>query len=143
MPAQFDPFKQAWVFSSPNPNLRITGQAGGQMQLGMAAFGFAVGITASFMQVARYKGCYLLRDGYHRAFGFLRSGIRRVPAFIRDFSSIEEMRLPQGLLNSDIFLGDHPALLSDYDSDNVSSDVLLPATRKVVIVQGMELCMPG
>jgi hypothetical protein len=142
-PAQFDGFKQAWVFSSLNPNLRITGQAGGQIQPGVNAFGFAVGVTPSYMQVVCYKGRHLLRDGYHRAFAFLRSGITQVPAFVRDFATVDEMGLPQGLLGSDVFVGDRPPLLTDYDNDEVSSDVLAPATRKVVIVQAMEISMLG
>ena len=142
-PAQFDSFKQAWVFSSLNPNLRITGQAGGQIQPGVSAFGFAVGVTSSYMQVVCCRGRHLLRDGYHRAFAFLRSGITHVPAFVRHVATIDEMLLPPGLLGSDVFLGDRPPLLTDYDNDDVSSDVLAPATRKVVIVQGMEISMLG
>lgn len=143
IPAQFDSFKQAWVFSSPNPNLRITGQAGGPVQPGLNAFGFMVGLTPSYMQVVCCRGRHLLRDGYHRAFGFLRLGITHVPAFVRDFGRVDEMGLPAGLLNSDIFLGDRPPLLIDYHRDDVSAEVLAPATRKVVIVQGMELSMLG
>lgn len=143
IPAQFDSLKQAWVFSSSNPNLRITGQVGGEVQPGLNAFGFAVAVTPSYMQVVCCRGRHLLRDGYHRAFGFLRLGITHVPAFVRDFATVDEMALPAGLLNSDVFLGDRPPLLFDYHSDDVSAEVLAPSTRKVIIVQGLELSMLG
>ena|SRR5712692_24341 len=50
----------------------------------------------SFLQVARFQDRYFLRDGYHRAFGFLSRGIWRVPAFVREFGRTEEMGRPLG-----------------------------------------------
>jgi hypothetical protein len=53
------------------PNLQITGAMGGPAQGGGLALSFAVGIVPSFLQVARHHGRYVLRDGYHRAYGLL------------------------------------------------------------------------
>src|SRR5437899_1275073 len=72
LPAQFDESKKVWLFSAPNPNLRIMGHWGGQVQPGVVAFGFVVAISPSFLQVARFQGRLFLRDGYHRAVGFLQ-----------------------------------------------------------------------
>jgi hypothetical protein len=139
LPVQFDQTKQAWVFSSPNPNLRILGQFRGQAQPGVNCFGFVVVVAPSFLQVASYRGRYLLRDGYHRAYGFLSRGITRVPVFVRQFETFDELALPAGLLSQDAFLGDRPPLLVDYFNDEVSADLLMPAIQKVVIIQGLEL----
>lgn len=137
--AQFDESKQAWIFSSPNPNLRIAGHFQAQAQPGVNVFGFAVALSASFLQVAIYRDRYLLRDGYHRAFGFLKSGITRVPAFVKEFTTFDELALPRGMLSLDAFLGDRPPLLPDYLNDEVSAEVVMPATQRVVLIQGLEL----
>jgi hypothetical protein len=40
LPAQFDEVRKAWIISAANPNLRITGQFGGELQPGTIGFGF-------------------------------------------------------------------------------------------------------
>lgn len=137
--AAFSPEKQSWVFSSANPNLRIAGQFHGEVQPGIHAFGFVISVSASFIQVARYHGRYLLRDGYHRAYGFLARGITYVPVFLREYATFDEMGLPAGLSPQDTYLGDRPPLLADYLDDGVSAAVVMPVTQKVVIVQGLEV----
>jgi hypothetical protein len=141
--AQFDQTKNAWMFSSPNPNLRLIGNARLEMQPGVTVFGFAVGVSPSFLQVAYHKGRHILRDGYHRAYGLLKRGVNPVPAFVREFATFEELRLPPGMLPQDAYLGDRPPLLLDYLDDEVSVDVVAPATQKMIIVQGLELTPIG
>jgi len=72
LPAQFDESRNVWLFTAPNPNLRIVGDFGGQVQPGLVGLGLVVAISPSFMQGARFPGRLFLRDGYHRAIGFLR-----------------------------------------------------------------------
>jgi hypothetical protein len=142
--AAFDGQKQAWVFSSANPNLRIMGHVHAEVQPGMHAFGFVVTIATSFLQVARYKNRLLLRDGYHRAYGFLARGITHVPVFTRDYDSFDEMRLPAvGLSPQDTYLGERPPMLPDYMDNSVSASVVLPVTQKVVLVQGIDVSTLG
>ena len=133
--AQYNLFNNTWVFSSPNPNLRIVGP----IPPGVNGVGFVVAITPSLMQVISCRGRYLLRDGYHRAYGFLQRGITKVPALVREVDTFEGLGLPIGLLPQDAFLGDRPPMLTDYSSDDVSSDIVMPATQKVVIIHALEL----
>ena len=62
-----------------------------------------------------------------------------MPVLVRDFQSIEQIGLPAGLLPQDAYLGDRPALLKDYLDPSVSASVEVPATRKVLIVQAVEV----
>jgi len=140
---QFDEARKVWAFSSPNPNLRISGHFGGQIQPGVRGFGFVVSVAASFLQVGSYRGRHLLRDGYHRAYGFISRGITRVPAFVRDFDSYDELSLPAGLLPQGAFLGERPPALVDYMDESVSASVQLPAMHKMVIVQAIEMSSLG
>ena len=139
MSMSFDKAKQAWILSSPNMNLRIVGHYNFQVRPGVTGIGFAVETVSSFMQVISYQGRYLLRDGYHRAYAFLRRGIRRVPVFFREFPTLRDVAQLNKMLPQEAFLGDRPPLLRDYFDDEVCADVELEAAKKVIIIQGMEL----
>jgi hypothetical protein len=138
LPAQFDEVRKVWIISAANPNLRITGQFGGELQPGTIGFGFTVGVLPSFLQVARHHGRYVLRDGYHRAFGLLARGITEAPAFVRDFG-VGQLGISEGLFPTDVYLSERPPFLSDFLEDDVSADVAVPAVQKMVVVHGLEL----
>lgn len=139
LPAQHDPVQKAWIICSQNPNLRVGQPFSGEVAPGAAGFGFGVSLSPSCVQVASLGGRYFLRDGYHRSVGFLRRGISVVPAFVRNFASIEELGLPAGLLTQDAYLGERPPVLPDFLDDDVASDVSVPATRKMILVQAIEI----
>jgi hypothetical protein len=137
IPAQFDEQRKAWIITAPNPNLRITGAMNGPSENG-PVFGFSVAVLPSFLQVARHHGRYVLRDGYHRAFGLLARGITRAPAFVRDFG-VGPLGTAAGLFATDVYLGDRPPLLSDFLDDEVAADVDVPAVQKMIVVHAIEL----
>jgi hypothetical protein len=143
LPAQFDESKNVWLFSAPNPNLRFLGHFGGELQPGMIGFGFFVGISASFLQVAEFQGRLFLRDGYHRAVGFLQRGINVVPAFTKTLGPLESLSLPAGMLPQGAYFGDRPPCLPDYLDDAVSVEVQLPAFQKMLVIQGLEVTPIG
>jgi hypothetical protein len=70
---------------------------------------------AIFIQVARFQGRLVLRDGYHRSYELLSRGITRVPAYVRDFDTTENLA-PPGMLPQGTWLGDRPPLLRDYQT---------------------------
>jgi hypothetical protein len=134
LPAQLNELRNAWIVSAANPNLRITGHFGGPIQPGVVGFGFVVGIMPSFLQVARHHGRYVLRDGYHRAYGLLARGITRAPAFVRDFG-VGELGAGAGLFGTEVYLGDRPPSLPDFLDDEVAADVQVPVVQKMIVVQ--------
>jgi hypothetical protein len=104
----------------------------------------AGGCDASGYPTGRYRGRYYMRDGYHRAFGLLSRGISVVPAFVRDIGAFEELVPdPRTMLPQDSYLGQRPPVLADYLDDAVASAVRLPAIRKMIIVQALELTPAG
>ena len=143
VPVRFDPTRQAYLFSSPNPNLRVQGNFNAELDGGQHVYGFVVGVSTSFLQVARFQNRYFLRDGYHRAFGLLRRGIHIVPALTRDLGPTEELGVPSGMLPQGAYLGARPPMLSDFLDDEVAADVSLPTTHKLVIIQGLEVSPIG
>jgi hypothetical protein len=140
---QFDEGKKLWTFSSSNPNLRIAGHFSSQVQPGLNAFGFLVTISPSFIQVVAYRNRYILRDGYHRSVELVRRGAAQVPVLFRESETFTQLGLPPGLLDQDVFLGDRPPFLGDYLDDSVAAEVEIPATLKVVAVEGLEFGTVG
>jgi hypothetical protein len=145
LPIQFDPIRQAWIVTSANMNLRITGHAGPlPMAPGGTILGFGLFAGPSFMQVARRNGRHFLRDGYHRALWLLSRGITIVPAFVRDFPGFEELVPdPRMLLPPDSYYGPRPPVLPDYLDDTVTASVQAPDTRKIIIIQALDLAAAG
>jgi hypothetical protein len=137
IPAQFDEQKKAWIITAPNPNLQITGALNGPTDNG-PFFGFSTAILPSFLQVARHHGRYVLRDGYHRAYGLLARGITRAPAFVRNFG-VGALGTAAGLFGTDVYLSQRPPILCDFLDNDVAADVDVPAVQKMIVVQGMEL----
>jgi hypothetical protein len=98
------------------------------------------------MQVASSKGRYVLNDGYHRAYGFLRRGINVVPALVRDFPSLDEFfgRHAQGArLPLDRLMGERPALLPDYLADDVAATAMVPPADKMIVIAALQLQPSG
>lgn len=134
---QYDFVAHAYIFASPDPNLRILGNWAGEVA-GHSVFGFLVGTTTSLMNIGCFRGRVFLRDGYHRAYGLIASGIHHAPALVQDFASFEQLGLPQGMLPQDAYLGDRPPRLPDYLDDAVATSADRPATQKLVVIQGTE-----
>jgi hypothetical protein len=143
LPLQFDPVRNTWMITSRNPNLRIAGQFSGPVDVGgghpMTGCGFVVTILPSFVQVVRHRNRLILRDGYHRSLGLLAQGINRVPVLFREFGEFEPLGIGPGMLPEASYLGDRPPFLADYLSDDVSAEVNLPATQKMLVIQGIEM----
>jgi hypothetical protein len=139
MPFMFDQVRNAWVLSSPNPNLRVAAPFSGEVQPGSFGFGFVAELARSYVQVAGVGGRYFLRDGYHRTHGLLAAGVTWIPALVREYASIEEVAMPMGLLPPATYLGDRPPMLSDYLDATVSAETSAPVTTKIVLVQAIEI----
>lgn len=139
LPVQFDAARNAWIFSVEDSNLSVVSRFQGEVQPGTFGFGFVVGVVPSLMQVAQLGGRYLLRNGYHRAVWFLRHGITHAPALVRGFATAAELSLTPVMLAPEAFLGERPPVLADYLDDAVAADVELPAFRKMVVIQALEL----
>jgi hypothetical protein len=84
----FDQIRKAFVFSSPNPNLKILAP----VNTPEGIFGFLVGVANSFIQVVKVNNRYFMRDGHHRAYGFLSNGINSVPVIYREFNDLLPIR---------------------------------------------------
>lgn len=136
---QYDPAQRAWVFSSDNPNLHITGYGSVPVD-GHPLYGFAVAVQPSFLWAVRCDDRYVLADGYHRAYGLLRRGTTHVPALVSDAPSLAAIGLNrEGMLPAPVYMGDRPPTIADFLDDAVAADVEMPRVRKVVVLTGIEI----
>jgi hypothetical protein len=137
--ARYDDANRTWTVPVESPNLRISRQFQTELEPGEIGFGFAVRLSSSYLRVARLRDRYLMRDGYHRALALLGRGINVVPALVGEFVTPRELQLGRGMLPSEIWTGSRPPLLPDFLDDDVSAAVLLPARRRVIVIQGLDL----
>jgi len=143
----FDAQRNAFIVTSPNPNLRVSGHfnstVGGEVPgIVFDGFGFALSYQRSYLQVAVIGHRAVLRDGYHRCYGLLKAGISKVPAFVKRYANWSEAAMPAGLLPEAVCLGERPPLLRDYLDDTVAMDRWIPATRRLLLIQAVDLNIP-
>jgi hypothetical protein len=142
----YDEARQRFVLTSRNPNFRVVGSITTPMAVkgqGGLAVGFVVVTAPSLLQVAKYRGRYVLRDGNHRALGLLANGIHTVPVLYREYHEFDTMNLSSGLFQPRVFLGERPPLLVDYLDDTVATTVFMAAMQRVVIVEAIETSVMG
>jgi hypothetical protein len=137
---QYDRDRKAWIIGSASPDYRVSEEfRTDDPDEGVVRLGFEIRLYGSFLQVYRYRDRYLLRDGYHRSLALLTRGINVVPALVGESRSNEMPLLGRGKLAPEVVFGRRPPMLPDYLDDDVSGEVLLPPTRRVIVVQALDL----
>ncbi len=146
-----DPDGKGFTISSLNPNLRIVGAqvsdadvspAIGLPPTKMKAFTLLAFTGLSYLQVVRYRDRCFVRDGYHRATGLLRRGVRVVPCIFIEARNFGEVGCPPGSLTDEIMYGERPPRLVDFWDDATAREVQQIAFRKVLRVRGDESLVP-
>lgn len=108
----------------------------------MPAYPFVLVKNPNYLQVARYQGRHILRNGYHRAVGFLRQGIYRIPSVVVEAQTFEQIVPMAGMLSKEVVLGDYPPRLPDFWDDSVACTCLRPVIRKVFRISYEEINIP-
>ena len=104
----------------------------------------AVHAGSPFFEVAEYRGRWFLRDGYHRAYALLRSGVWKLPAVIVQARTLEELGaiqpwfFPEGVLFSH-----HPPRVTDFLDDALIFEYDRPSLIKTLRVTMEETFAPA
>jgi hypothetical protein len=99
------------VLTSGNPNLHVRMSAAAIAPLQLHGGG-------PFLEVARYRDRWFLRDGYHRAYSLLSNGVSHVPAVIVEAKTLAELGATQGwFFPEDVLFSDHPPRVIDFLDD--------------------------
>ena len=138
---------RGWIVTCRNPQLRVRGPYKGDVDNNgykTRVFGIETEILNSLVQVVRWRGVYILRDGYHRAFGLLSRGISSVPVLYRELPDLQLPTAGPGLFDPAVYLGERAPLLTDYLDDAVAANIEVRRSQKTLViqVQVMELETP-
>lgn len=96
-------------------------------------FGLALRHGSPFMEVARYRDRWFLRDGYHRAFRLLCARVFAVPAVVVEARNLQELGAVQPwFFPEDVLFSRRPPAVSDFASDGFVLRWRRPVRRKVI-----------
>ena len=111
------------TLSSRDLNLRVAGVGFSEVQVSPGvtrpAVQVFVDVPMSLVTVARFKGRFYLRDGYHRTGGLLRAGMPIVPCVVVDVNSMQELAPAPTLFSEAVLFDDRPPALTDFWDDSV------------------------
>jgi hypothetical protein len=79
--------------------------------------------SADYLQAGRLGDRYVLRNGYHRAYSLLRSGITQVPALVRNVLNLANLTLPPGTFAPRILDLDRPPVLADFQHPRLAATI--------------------
>jgi hypothetical protein len=139
-----------WTLTCRNPHLRILGAFlpdpsnadKEETKYDPKPFGFMIELARSYVKVIRWRGIYMLFDGYHRAHGLLSRGIYEAPVLFAELPIQNDAPQIPGLFVPAVYLSERPPYLPDYLNDDVSSAVGVPATQRSIIIQALEVDVP-
>jgi hypothetical protein len=141
------------TFSSVSPKLQLAGlqllgvggpevTIGGQ-QLAQPGVLFVIGTQPNYVQVARYKDRYFLKNGYHRAYAALLANRKHIPAVVSEFEDfIGVGALNPGFFPKELLMNDAPPLVPDLLNQEIALDVKLKPMRKMIRVRVDEFLAP-
>lgn len=136
MEASFETSEQGHTIITSSPNLtyvpsQLPVQVGTQL---VPAPAFVPQLNFGFLNVAHYQGRYFIRDGYHRAAGLLRNNPEPqviIPCILVEARTLNQTGWQPGMIAEAVLLSDHPPYISDFWNDEVSSELLERAKRRV------------
>lgn len=144
------PDGRRWTLTCRNPHLRIlqplqpdpTTLAKEETKYDPKPFGFMIELSRSYVKVIRWRGIYMLFDGYHRTHGLLLRGIYEVPVLFAEIPSQNDAPQIPGLFVPAVYLSERPPYLLDYLNDDVSAAVEVQATQRSITIQALETDVP-
>ena len=134
--AAYDSELRTWIVREPI-DLEIAGQFQTAGQPGFVV-GLVIAHSPSFLTVTRAGDRFVLLDGYHRAVTLLARGIHLVPALVRAQGRRRDLPFGRRTLARAAVLGRRPPLLPDFLDDDVSAEVLIPRTTRLLMVRATD-----
>jgi hypothetical protein len=141
--ANANPSTNTFTLVSENLDLRIVGQVTGEdPSTGRTFVGFQFGGGLPQMSVVEYKGIYMVKNGYHRAYALLEKGHKYLPCILLNAENYNATGAAgPGFFNVDLMTSDKSPLLTDFSS---SAAVIhpRPLLRKILTIHGEVQVIP-
>lgn len=121
------------VFVTDNPDSRVLGNVQGEEQNSGRNFaGFVYGFGLPLISVVKYKGTYLIKNGYHRAFTLLKRGHKFLPCLLMETDEYQFTGAQaQGFFPIDLLTSNKSPMLSDLLTD---ASVMIPRRRNKIAI---------
>jgi hypothetical protein len=96
-----------------------------------------------FFEVAKLRGRWFLRDGYHRAYNLLQAGVHRVPAVVIFARTIRELGATEPwFYGEEQLFSDRPPRVTDFLDEELTLSYERTPLRKVIRVRIEESLEP-
>ncbi len=127
------------IFATDNPDSRILGNVQGEDQNSGRSFaGFIYGFGLPQISVVKYKGVYLIKNGYHRAVTLLKKGHKFLPCLLLETDEYQftGAQAPN-FFPIDLIMSNKSPMLFDFQTN---AAVIVPSRRlKVAITMHAEI----
>jgi hypothetical protein len=137
--------QKAITISGINPALQVVGfHCGQQDAQGPFVVSLYISAGPNLVQATRYRGRYLLTNGYHRAYRLMRAGFTHIPCIVRSASNIAETgALGAGFFPESLLMSPRPPLFTDFADEVLAITVPTHAAKKVVRIRPDEYFVVG
>lgn len=133
---EVDSEANAICLQSLNPNLHVRSTRNPAVPL-------EIHPGSPFFEVANYAGRWFLRDGYHRAYTLLRSGVFHMPAVIVHARTLAEVGATGASFFSEASLFSmHPPMLTDFLSSELTISYNRAPTTTTIRITWEEIIAP-
>jgi hypothetical protein len=96
-----------------------------------------------FFEVAKLRGRWFLRDGYHRAYNLLQAGVHRIPAVVIFARTIRELGATEPwFFGEEQLFSDRPPRVTDFLDEDLTVSYKRTSLRKVIRVRIEESLEP-
>jgi hypothetical protein len=117
--------------NNPDLQLRLSPNAGRRGHSPLSLYG-----GSPFFEVAKLRGRWFLRDGYHRAYRLLQAGVHRIPAVVIYARTLEELGATQPwFFSEEQLFSDRPPRVMDFLDENMVLRYERTALRKVIRIR--------
>jgi hypothetical protein len=124
--------------SNPDLQLRLNPKAGNSDLSPLSLYG-----GSPFFEVAEFRGRWFLRDGYHRAYRLLQTGVHRMPAVVIRTRTLEELgAIEPWFFSEDQLFSDLPPRVMDFLDESLVLRYERAALRKVIRIRIEESLQP-
>jgi hypothetical protein len=125
--------------SNPDLQFRLDPKKGGAGFSPLSLHG-----GSPFFEVAKLRGRWFLRDGYHRAYNLLQAGVHHVPAVVIFARTIRELGATEPwFFGEEQLFSDRPPRVTDFLDEDLTVSYERAALRKVIRVRIEESLEPS
>lgn len=139
-----DPVGTAITVTSHLPNIQLANFGLNQpFPGGPTSAVFTFGANVNYVQVVKYEGRYILKNGYHRVYTLRQKGMTATPCVYAEASNFDQTGANRpGFFSRELLLSSRPPVFADFFDTNLSSDVKIQPMLHVLKMRAERFDVP-